>query len=86
MNIIKEVILLSLPTSIGSVCFLAIDSLNLIFIGHLNDPTKLSALGLGGVIVNMGATSVLWGLNCSLEALVSQAYGAGNLKLCGIYL
>ena len=26
------------------------------------------------------------GLNGALETLVSQSYGSGNLKLCGVYL
>jgi hypothetical protein len=41
------------------------------FIGHLNDPIKLSAMGLGSIIINMGAVSVFFGINSSLETLVS---------------
>ena len=26
------------------------------------------------------------GVNCAQETLVSQAYGAGDLRLCGVYL
>jgi Na+-driven multidrug efflux pump len=47
------------------------DSLNLVFIGHLDDPAKLSAMGLGTIIINMGAIGVFVGLNSALEALVS---------------
>ena len=35
---------------------------------------------------NMLGLSIIIGFNGALETLVSQAYGSGNLKMCGVYL
>lgn len=34
----------------------------------------------------MTGLAIAIGLNGALETLVSQSYGANNLKLCGVYL
>lgn len=41
---------------------------------------------MANMIINMTVTSVAFGLNGALETLVSQAYGARELSLCGVYL
>ena len=56
------------------------------FIGHLNDPIKVSAVGMGNMILNSMGLSLVFGLNSSLESLVSQGYGAKQYRLCGVYL
>jgi len=56
------------------------------FIGHLNDPAKLSGMGIGNLLMSLVSYGPFWGLNGALETLVSQAQGAGNMKLCGVYL
>ena len=45
-----------------------------------------AAIGLGNMIVGGFAISILYGLNGSVETLVSQANGAGNQYMCGVYL
>ena len=60
--------------------------MNLIFVGHLNDRVKLAAIGMGTMVLNMCGVAPYLGLNSGLETLVSQAMGAENLTLCGIYL
>ena len=57
-----------------------------VFAGRLDDPTKLAVVGLSGVCCNIMILSVMIGLNSAQETLTSQAFGAGNLELCGIYL
>jgi multidrug resistance protein, MATE family len=59
---------------------------NLIFLGHLNKAELLAGVGVGNMFQNFCGLSIIIGLNGALETLVSQAYGAGNLGLCGIYL
>ena len=61
-------------------------SMNLIFIGHLNDPVQLAAIGIGTMLLNMAGVGPQLGLNSGLETLVSQAKGSKNLELCGLYL
>ena len=54
--------------------------------GHLKDPVKIAAVGLANVVFSVMILSLLVGLNCAQETLTSQAFGAGNLRLCGVYL
>ncbi len=75
-----------MPASIGSFLNLGQMTMNLIFIGHLNDPVKLAAVGVGTMIINMAGVAPQLGLNSGLETLVSQARGSNNLTLCGLYL
>ena len=58
----------------------------MIFVGYLNDATKMAGVGMGNTLLNMTGLSLASGLNGALETLVSQAYGAGDYKLCGTYL
>ena len=43
-------------------------------------------MGLASVTNGMMVISLLIGLNAAQETLTSQAFGANNLRLCGIYL
>ena len=56
------------------------------FTGHMNDPVKLAALGLAYSVNSMLVVNLLIGLNAAQETLTSQAFGANNLRLCGVYL
>ena len=56
------------------------------FIGHLNDPVKLSGMGVGNLMIHLVSIGPYGGLNGALETLVGQANGAKNTKLAGIYL
>ena len=53
---------------------------------RMNDPVKLAVVGLSSSICNIVVLSVLLGLNAAQDTLTSQAFGAGNLELCGTYL
>ena len=59
---------------------------NAIFAGHMKDPAILAAVGLCGVCCNMMVLSIMIGLNGAQETLTSQAFGAQNYHLCGLYL
>ena len=41
---------------------------------------------MGYITVEMVTLYMIMGMNGAMETLVAQAYGAGQLKLCGIYL
>ena len=55
---------------------------NLIFIGHLNNPSMIAAVGMGNAIINMLGLAVIVGMNGALNTLVSQAAGGGNIAKC----
>ena len=59
---------------------------NTIFAAKMNDPVKLAVIGLSNVYHNIMILSLLIGLNSAQETLTSQAYGRGDLHLCGVYL
>ena len=63
-----------------------IDVINNRFAGHLGTESLMAGVGIGNIYMNILFVSTIWGLNGAISTLVSQAYGAGNLKLCGVYL
>jgi MATE family multidrug resistance protein len=63
-----------------------VETINMIMIGQLNDPIKLAGVGMGNMFINMCGVGPYYGLNSALETLVSQAKGANNIELCGVYL
>lgn len=54
-------------------------TVNLIYIGHLGDATKVASCGLGNMIIFVFGNAAYIGLNSGMEVLVSRAYGAGNM-------
>ena len=46
----------------------------------------LAGVGLGNMTMAFLGYMVMVGLNSSIETFVSQAAGAKNLELCGVYL
>ena len=47
------------------------EQINIIFIGNLQDPAKLSAIGVGNMVMNMLPYAIMIGINTALETLVS---------------
>ena len=86
INIIKKFIKIALPASVCSFFNILSETINLIFIGHLNDPVKLAGIGMGNSILNICGVGPIYGINSALETLVSWANGSGNMSLCGVYL
>ena len=60
--------------------------MNLYTAGHMKDPTIMAGIGLGNMTQNLFAVAFIESFNSVIQVLGSQAYGSGNLKLCGIYL
>ena len=58
----------------------------MVFAGRFNDETKLAGVGLGCTMNHMLGLCIIYGLSNALDTLISQAYGAGNLTLCGVYI
>ena len=67
----------------GIICMLVLmiqEMINLVVLGHYNKSDLIAGVGIGNMFVNMAGLSICIGLNGALETLISQAYGAGNLK------
>ncbi|CDW80969.1 na+-driven multidrug efflux pump [Stylonychia lemnae] len=85
-EMIKEILKIAFPAMLASLSFGIVDSMNLIFLGFLNDPTLIAGVGIGTVYINVFGLTTLCGSNTILTTLVSQSYGQQNLRLCGTYL
>ena len=77
---------ISIPTIISCIFLELTFLINTVFAGGLNDASKLAGVGLGTVCVNIVCLQPIMGMNGAMETLVSQAYGAKQLRLCGTYL
>ena len=75
----KIIMKIAVPSVFCMIIMMTQEVVNLIFIGHLNNPEMMAGVGMGNMIQNMIGLSIVIGLNGALETLVSQAYGAGNL-------
>ena len=75
-----------LQLSLAFAIQMFLETINMFIIGKLDDTVALAAVGLGNIILIMFIMSLLLGMNTALETLVSQAHGAGHLKLGGEYL
>ena len=76
----------TLPNIIIAVVTRLQETVNIIFLSKLDDSDLLAGLGIGLTMTNLLGLTVIKGINMALETLVSQAAGAGNLELCGVYL
>ena len=61
------------------------ETLNLIIVGQMKDDTQTAAVGLGNAIITLFGIAILLGLNSALNTFASQAYGAREIELCGVY-
>ena len=46
----------------------------------------LAGVGMGNMTQNLCGLSIILGFNSSIDTLVSRSAGAGDLKMCGVYL
>ena len=85
-NVAVSLIMEAIPALLGFVVGNLSDTITLIFIGNLNKPELIAAIGLANVFLYTFGTSIFSGLNSSIDILVSQAHRSGNMSLCGQYL
>ena len=52
----------------------------------MNEPSYIASIGMANVIQNCIFISLFIGINSAVETLASQAYGAKNYELAGVYL
>lgn len=86
INMSKQISQVAFPIIVGFIFSLFIEMLNLVFAGRLGDPVYVAAAGLGNMYANVTCLLIIFGLNSAISTLVSQSFGAGNLRKCGIYL
>lgn len=61
-------------------------TINTIYAGKIGDAAVLAGLGLGTALLESMTLFVIIGMNGACETLTAQAFGANQLRLCGVYL
>ena len=77
---------LTIPNVLGNVAMFMSNTITLIYAGRLYDSVNVAVIGLAGTTTRISMSSILFGINSAQDTLTSQAFGASNIRLCGIYL
>jgi len=77
---------LGIPSMLCNIALFLQEVMNLYTAGHMPNPTIMAGIGLGNMTQNLFAVAFIESLNSVIQTLGSQAFGSGNLRLCGIYL
>ena len=52
----------------------------------MKNPAIMAGIGLGNMTCNLIVLNVLLKIILSLQSVLPQAYGSGNIELCGVFL
>lgn len=80
----KEVIRASIPTVLSNIFLFLVQLTNIYFMGRSSDSSLLPAVGMGNMLVNVVCMAVCQGFNGTIETFVSQSFGGGNGRMCGV--
>lgn len=83
---LKEILKIGVPAIISMMSALFIEVVNTAFVGHIGNEAMMAGVGMANMFVNILCLSVMMGINAVLNTLVSQSFGLGNYKMCGVYL
>ena len=72
---LKEILTIAIPTVIYFFSTIVIESINLIFVGHLGISSLVSGVALGNMFFYTFGLTVIFGFNSVIETLASQTYG-----------
>lgn len=75
----------AVPQMATNVLSFVNETTNIIFIGHYASEAALAAVGLGNMMQNVFGLSIGIGLIGALDTLISQAHGAKDWSLVGVY-
>ena len=83
--LVFELALHSFPISISLLSIFLLETINIIYIGQLNDPTLLASIGLGTTFYSVFGAMPTLGIQGAIDTLCSSSFGAKEYKLVGIY-
>ena len=75
---------LAIPQALTNLTLLVGGMTVLIFASRIDSTFAIAAIGLANTFSGIMIQSLMLGINCAQETLTSQAFGAGNLRLCGL--
>ena len=77
---------MSWPILVDRLCSVLVGLVSIFLVGRISSSSaELAAIGLGNVLVNMTAFSVVQGLSGAMDTLASQAFGSGEREMVGVY-
>ncbi|KAK7391340.1 hypothetical protein VNO78_19756 [Psophocarpus tetragonolobus] len=76
---------IALPIIFNIWCQFGINSLTTMFVGHLGD-LELSAVSLIDTVIGTFAFGFMLGMGSAAETLCGQAFGAGQVRMLGVYM
>ena len=77
---------ISIPPILSMFFMYFVQLTSIYYVGHLDDAALMAGVGLGNMLTNILCFAITQGLNSALESLISQAYGFGKYRVCGMYL
>ena len=84
---LKTFLKLAIPATITNLLgFTSTSITQIIFAGTLTDPMNVAVVGLASTFCTIMVHSIMIGLNNAQDTLTSQAFGASNFRLVGLYL
>jgi len=82
----KDIIINAIPATMGLLFIFISETINIIFIGRLNDASIISAIGIGTLYVNATGYVIGLGLIGAIDTYCAQCFGAKKYQLTSIYL
>ncbi|CEM07622.1 unnamed protein product [Vitrella brassicaformis CCMP3155] len=83
---LKELMHLALPSIASNLLFMSALFINALVVERYGDAAQVGALGLANTIGTACCLSIILGLLGALDTLCSQAHGASQPRLVGLYL
>ena len=77
---------MGIPAMVSMFLAIFMEVLNNSFVGHLGREEILAGVGMANMHMNIFLLSLIWGMNSTLNTLLTHAKGFGDLKQCGVYL
>lgn len=85
MQLFIEILKIGVPGIVMLCSALFVEVVNTSFVGHIGQEAMMAGVGMANMYVNICCLSIIFGLTHVLNTLVSQSFGTGNIRLCGIY-
>ncbi|RZC90592.1 hypothetical protein C5167_029730 [Papaver somniferum] len=73
------------PSILISICQYSLASVTQTLVGHIGT-LELAAVGIQNLVISGIGFGIMLGMGSALETLCGQAYGAGKMRMLGIYL
>lgn len=77
---------ISIPLVLNNIMMMLKETIAVLFIGTLDNPIQLGAVGLGNSLMGFFMWPWIYGCCSAMETLIAHAYGRKDLRECGLWL